>query len=170
MIKVTLEDTLEIPVDELALQVLEDMVHTRDWNTYNYRLHYKSDEAYRQHGNAVQAVAEAIQWLWSHRMIASKPGDSTAQAMFITRRGHEALGQGIETVRSINGIEGNLHPLIAAKARRQFLLGEYENAIFVSMMAVEVRVRKLGSFGDDLFGTGLMTKAFKAGGPLSLSQ
>ena len=36
------------------------------------------------------------------------------------------------------------------------------------MKAVEVRVRKLGCFGDDVIGVDLMTRAFnKAGGPLA---
>ncbi|ELP65147.1 TIGR02391 family protein [Streptomyces turgidiscabies Car8] len=70
-------------------------------------------------------------------------------------------------MRSVNRLQENLHPLIEAKARRQFLIGEYENSIFVSMKAVEVRVRQLAGFGDDAFGTDLMTKAFKSGGPLA---
>jgi uncharacterized protein (TIGR02391 family) len=35
------------------------------------------------------------------------------------------------------------------------------------MKAVEVRVRKLAGYGDEVIGVGLMTKAFKAGGPLA---
>ena len=169
MIDLSPQDVLELPVDELALHVLEDMVRTNTWNSYNYCLTYTTDEKYRAVGShPARAVAEAVQWLLSHGMLASKPGDSNPQSIFVTRRGHEAVEQGIETVRSVNRLQDNLHPLIEAKARRQFLIGEYENAIFVSMKAVEVRVRQLAGFGDDVFGSDLMTKAFnKSGGPLT---
>ncbi|MFJ9628993.1 TIGR02391 family protein [Streptomyces sp. NPDC101175] len=165
MITLAAQDALELPVDELALHVLEDMVRSATWNTYNYCLSYTTDAAYDGQGASV--IAEAVQWLWSHGMIANKPGDNNPHTMFVTRRGREAVEQGITTVRSVNRLQDNLHPLIEAKARRQFLLGEYENAIFVSMKAVEVRVRQLADWGDDIFGTDLMTKAFKAGGPLA---
>jgi hypothetical protein len=62
-------------------------------------------------------------------------------------------------------IQDNLHPLIEQRVRRQFLLGEYEQAIFVAMKAVEVRVRKLGAYGNEVIGTDLMTRALKPGGP-----
>ncbi|MET7653343.1 TIGR02391 family protein [Streptomyces sp. NPDC005486] len=168
MIAIAAQDALELPVDELALHVLEDMVRSNAWNSYNYCLSYTTDENYRASGGqAARAIAEAVQWLWSHGMLASKPADTNPQSVFVTRRGHEAIGQGIATARSVNRLQDNLHPLIEAKARRQFLIGEYENAIFVSMKAVEVRVRQLASFGDDVFGTDLMTKAFRQGGPLA---
>lgn len=98
-------------------------------------------------------------------MIAMKPGDSNAHSIIITRRGEEAVSQSVETIRSIERLQGDLHPLIEKIARRQFLLGEYENAIFASMRAVEVRVRRLGGFTSSDIGVDLMTRAFK--GPLA---
>ncbi len=59
-----------------------------------------------------------------------------------------------------------MHPLIEAKARPQFLIGEYEEGVFSSMKAVEVRVRKLAGFGNDVIGVDLMNKALGPGGPL----
>ncbi|MET9484501.1 TIGR02391 family protein [Streptomyces sp. NPDC006638] len=89
MIAPSPQDVLELPVDELALHVLEDMARTNAWE-------------------------------------------------------------------------------LEAKARRQFLIGEYENAIFVSMKAVEIRVRQLAGFRDEVFGTDFMTKEFnKSGGSLT---
>jgi uncharacterized protein (TIGR02391 family) len=60
-----------------------------------------------------------------------------------------------------------LHPLIEAEARDQFLNGKPELGVFASMRAVEVRVRKLGSFGEDAYGVDLMNKAFGPGGRLA---
>jgi uncharacterized protein (TIGR02391 family) len=167
MISLIPQDAIALPVDELALHVLQDIVETNAWNSYNYCLHYTQDETYRSNGPAVNAIAEAVDWLRSHGMLATKPGDSSGNSMFVTRRGHEAMTQDITAVRSVNRLQENLHPLIAAKARRQFLLGEYENAIFVAMKGVEVRVRALGGFADEVIGVDLMTRAFKSGGPLA---
>jgi hypothetical protein len=45
-------------------------------------------------------------------------------------------------------------------------MGEYEQAVFVSMKAVEIRVRRLAQHGDDAYGVSLMNRAFGPGGPL----
>lgn len=101
-------------------------------------------------------------------MIARPPGSTMTAAIFITRRGRKLLEtQDLDPVRAAERLQENLHPLIQRKARRQFLLGEYENAIFVSMKAVEVRVRKLAGFGDEVIGSDLMIRAFRSGGPLA---
>jgi uncharacterized protein (TIGR02391 family) len=60
-----------------------------------------------------------------------------------------------------------LHPLIEAEARPQFLINKPDQGVFASMKAVEVRVRKLAGFGDDLYGVELMNRAFGNAGPLS---
>jgi uncharacterized protein (TIGR02391 family) len=60
-----------------------------------------------------------------------------------------------------------LHPLIEAEARPQFLISKPEHGVFASMKAIEVRVRKLAGFGDEVIGVDLMNKAFGPGGPLT---
>jgi hypothetical protein len=59
----------------------------------------------------------------------------------------------------LDRIQDNLHPLIEQRVRRQFLLRGYEQAIFAAMKAVEVRVRKLGDYSNDVIGVDLMTRA-----------
>ena len=73
---------------------------------------------------------------------------------------------GLGTVRAAERLEHGLHPMIEQRVRRQFLLGEYEQSVFVAMKAVEVRVRSLARLGDDMIGVALMTQAFRSGGPL----
>src|SRR5207248_3542012 len=58
-------------------------------------------------------------------------------------------------------------PLIESKVRPQFLIGAYELGVFAAMKAVEVRVRRLGGFADDLVGVDLMNKGFNSTGPLT---
>jgi uncharacterized protein (TIGR02391 family) len=60
-----------------------------------------------------------------------------------------------------------LHPFIEVEARPQFLMNKPEQGVFASMKAVEIRVRKLAGFGDDVNGVDLMNRAFGPVGPLT---
>jgi len=153
-------DVIEaLPVDERALLVLQDLVDTNQWNEHNYLMTNAREPVGR-------ALAEATAWLRGHAFIARTPGQSGSDAIFVTARGHEALRQGIATVRAAAALEHGLHSLLVQRVRRQFLLGEYEQAVFVAMKAVEVRVRSLSGLGDAMVGVPLMTQAFREGGPL----
>jgi uncharacterized protein (TIGR02391 family) len=149
-----------LPVDERGLAVLQDLVSTDQWNEHNYLLEYGGQTSDR-------AVAEAMAWLRGRAFIARTPGQSSGDAIFVTDRGHDALRRGIVTVRADDHLEQGLHPLIEQRVRRQFLLGEYEQAVFVAMKAVEIRVRNLAQLGDDVVGVNLMTQAFRANGRLT---
>ena len=46
--------------------------------------------------------------------------------------------------------EARLHPLIEAEARPQFMIRKLDQAVLSSLRAVEIRVRALGGFGDQL--------------------
>jgi uncharacterized protein (TIGR02391 family) len=155
-------------VDELALHVLADLIASHELDEY-YTLKYSHDleHGYSANKAAQQAIAEAMSWLRSQGMIARQPANTSSDAIFVTRWGHDASTKQLAEVRAVARVQANLHPLIQSKVRAQFLLGEYENAIFVAMKAVEVRVRKLASYGDDMYGLEMMTKAFKPGGPLA---
>lgn len=60
-------------------------------------------------------------------------------------------------MRAAERLEPGLHSLIEQWVRRQFLLGEFEQAIFVAMKAIEIRVRTLAGLGDDIVGVALVT-------------
>lgn len=167
MLKLTPDEVVELPISELSLRVLQDMLDSNESNEYNYLLRYTHDSTFRPYPPAMHALAESTAWLRSNAMIARKPGDTNADSFIVTRRGHDALKTGVEGVRALARIEGGLHPAIERRARSQFLLGEYENAIFSAMKLVEIRVRKLGGFADNVVGKQLMASAFKPGGPLA---
>jgi hypothetical protein len=150
-----------LPVDERGLTVLKDLLEVDEWNEYNYLLRYK------QSPGAASAIAESLAWLRGRAFIARVPGNSSDAAIFVTSRGREALVKGLATVRAVEHLEAGLHPMLEQRVRRQFLLGEYEQAVFVAMKAVEVRVRSLAGLGDDVIGVALMTKAFNTDGPLT---
>ena len=169
MLPIPPPDAIELPVDELALLVLKDFAATGEQNEYNYGNLHRQDVkgGYASNAQALEAISEAIGWLRAHGMIARRAEDHNPDSIFITRWGRQALGKSLAEIHATYRVQGSLHPLIAQRARRQFLLGEYEQAIFVAMKAVEVRVRKLAGYGNDLVGVHLMQEAFKPGGPLA---
>lgn len=116
---------------------------------------------------SARVIAEAMAWLRGRAFIARSPDQPSGDAIFVTKSGHEAPRQGLQSVRAVQRVEHSLHHLIAQRVRRQFLLGEYEQGVFVAMKAIEVRVRRLGGFSDDLVGQPLMTQAFRANRPLT---
>jgi uncharacterized protein (TIGR02391 family) len=150
-----------LPVDERGLLVLQDLLDETEWKERSYLLRYQTQRP------AGRPIAEALAWLRGRAFIALDPDQDSTDAIFVTARGHDALAQGPTTVRAVERMELDLHHLIERKARRQFLLGEYEQAVLVAMKAVEVRVRTLAQFGDEMVGVDLMTKAFNAQGPLT---
>jgi uncharacterized protein (TIGR02391 family) len=169
MLTIPPEDALQLPVDELAMLVLADLVASAEWNEYNYGNRHRQDVTYgyAKNADARRAIGEATGWLRTHGMIARQIENNAPDSIFVTRWGHEAMTKSLAEIRAVDRIQENLHPLIEQRVRRQFLLGEYEQAIFVAMKAVEVRVRKLGDYGNDVIGVDLMTRALKPGGPLA---
>ena len=76
------------------------------------------------------------------------------------------LTDGPDAFYATERLQRGLHPTIERKARPQFLIGEYEQGVFVAMKAVEVRVRELAELGNDAVGVDLMNRAFGANGAL----
>lgn len=156
-----------LPLDELALEVLADLVARDEWNEYNYLNSASQDARYRGQDAALRAVAEALTWLRNRGFIARTPGQTADAAIFVTRAGRAALKNGLEHARAEARLQEGLHPTLERRCRRQFLLGEYEQAVFVAMKTVEVRVRDLAGLGEDATGVDLMNRAFGPKGALT---
>jgi uncharacterized protein (TIGR02391 family) len=167
VISLSVAEVKALPVDELGLAVLADLVASREWNEYNYLNAASQDERYSRDEASLRAIAEGLGWCRARGFIARKPGQTADAAIFVTRAGHEAIEGGLSRVRALHRLQEGLHPEVQERARRQFMLGEYEQAVFVALKAVEVRVRQLGGFPDDLVGVDLMNRAFGPSGPLT---
>jgi len=163
MINLPADDVVALPVDQLGLAILSDLVSTDEWNEYNYMLTAQGIYA----GTALEALAEAVMWLRARALIARTPGQSSDTAIFVTRTEKRVLADGPQAFYASERLQGGVHRLIEAKARPQFLIGEYEQGVFASMKAVEVRVRHLAAFGDAITGVDLMNRAFGTAGPLT---
>lgn len=166
MLHLSNDDVGDLPLDQLAMHVLVELQSAWNWESF-LGLERQRNGRDQQ---TLRLLAEAIQWLFQFGLIAKDPQQSANAAIFVTRLGHSVLEKGPQQLGAVIRMQGDVHPLIQAKARPQFLLGEYEQAVFASMKAVEVRVRDLGQFGDDDIGVALMNKAFGPNGPLTDQQ
>jgi hypothetical protein len=128
--EITVEEILSLPVDELALAVLRDLVANPEWNSGNWML-----AAGHHDGTAATGpLNEAWQWLHSNGLVAeSLDRNNSLHAIFVTRLGQKVASEGLAPVRAIQRLAMDLHPEIEAKVRRQYLMGEYELAAFAAM-------------------------------------
>jgi len=154
---------LQLPIDELGLQVLRDFDRTGQWNEYNY----VNDARNAGYGKlALNALSEAIGWLRARGLVTADLSQHSSNAAFVTRFGRKLLDEGPGHLHATASLQDGVHPLVESEARPQFMLEKYELGVFAAMRAVEIRVRKLGGFGEDDYGVDLMNRAFGPGGPL----
>lgn len=155
------EEVQALPVDRLGLLVLQHLVTNREWNARNFLMSRQDSDAVRR------CWAEALNWLVSKNLVGrDTPGQTSAQAIFVTRLGHKVLEAGIDTIRAAERLDADLHERLE-RVRYQFLLGEYELAAFAAMREVEIRVRELSGADSSLVGVKLMRKSFGEGGALA---
>lgn len=154
---------LQLPIDELGLEVLRDFDRTDQWNDYNY-VNEARNAGYGK--PALDALSEAIGWLRARGLVTPDLSQNSSNAAFVTRFGRKLLDEGAGHLHATAGLQDGVHPLIESEARPQFMLEKYELGVFAAMRAVEIRVRKLGGFGEDDYGVDLMNRAFGPGAPL----
>jgi uncharacterized protein (TIGR02391 family) len=153
------QDTVHLPISALALLVLQDYVSSNGWNWHNWM---RESE---QHGTARDpeinlALSEAWSWLITHGLVVRNSAQSSPDAYVVSRLGSKTLQHGVAGLAAAERLGMDLHPRIAQRVQQQFLLGEFELAVFASMKEVEVRVRELAGESQSLLGTRLMQKAF----------
>jgi uncharacterized protein (TIGR02391 family) len=158
------EQVTEMPVDQLGVLILSDLVRTNEWNEYSYLL---SAQRSGYLGEAALAMTEAMGWLRARALIARTPGQTSDAAISVTRTGRRVADEGPTYFRAAERLQGGIHPLIEREARPQFLIGKYDLGVFASMKAVEVRVRQLAGFPDDVIGVALINRAFGPNGNLT---
>ena len=120
-----------------------------------------------------QALAEAWDWLAATGLIAEAVagmlGLPLAGYYFVTRYGervaaHERPQEWLSAERRL-GVR--LHPRLEERARRQFVIGEFEVAALIAMREVEIAVRDAARLPETVVGTDLMNRAFGERGPLA---
>ena len=156
----------QLPVDRLALLVIDDALRVSTWNWRNWALGFAQDRPREELANAQNAIAEAWGWLAAKGLISTKGNSYDFHDFHVTRAGHEALARGIAYVRAVIRLDVELVEPLEQKVRPQFLLGDFELAAFAAMREVEIAVRERSGLGGDLVGVALMQQAFRDGGPL----
>lgn len=161
------QETLSLPVDALALLILQDYA-PEGWNWSNWMSEAKNNGSANDQ-QMQDALAEGWAWLMAHGLVMRDTVQPSVDAMKVTRLGHETLQYGVAGLAAAERLGVALHPRLAQRIEQQFLLGEYELAVFAAMKEVEVRVRELAGAADSLLGTKLMQQAFSptAPGPLT---
>lgn len=157
-----------MPLDAIALLVLDDF-GSDGWNVNNYFLELAAHHAdtYRQAGVASR-LTEAWAWLEANVLIGRHSTQTSSDARQITETGRHALQNGLGRLRAGQRLGVDMHPLIAGTVRTQFLIGQFELAAFAVLREVEIRVRRLGRFSDEMIGVKLMAAAFNpSNGPLA---
>jgi len=167
------EEIIELPVDELAMRMLRNLL--RHPGSKISRSSCTHPDFYRSHGTDYDSfpvqcsMGEAFDWLLFNGLIAEQPNQPDGW-LYVTKRG-TSLGanpQGMETLKASSRINVEMHPSIATKVRRQFMLPEYDTAVLLAFKAVEIRVRSLAGYDNSQFGVPMMRNAFNpVSGPLS---
>jgi len=112
------------------------------------------------------ALAEGISWLETHDLIM--PEERGSGHMRITRLGASAALQGPKGDHAaVTRLRKDmLHPEIAEEVWIAMVRGDYSDAVFKAMRAVEIGVRETGNYEPRDTGTKLMRLAFGKSGSL----
>jgi len=153
------EELLALPVDELALRILEQMGAGSEvrWN-----LNARVERPDGVPPAVKHAISEAWWWLVRKGLIAPD-GQNTDDIWWLaTRLGREVVSRsdGLARLRAGERLDLELHPRIADDVRSEFLRGKFEAAVWVAMREVEIALREASGADAHAYGSGLLAHAF----------
>lgn len=123
--------------------------------------------------HVAKALAEAWDWLVATGLIAEAMAGMAGLPLqgyyFITRYGDRVTEaeRPREWLSAERRLGMTLHPRLEERARRQFVMGEFEAGALIAMREVEIAVREAAGLPESVVGTDLMNRAFGEGGPLA---
>jgi uncharacterized protein (TIGR02391 family) len=167
----SVDDVLTLPVDDVALEILRDVIANPAWGTHDWigiaRVAFEQEDRWRS-GAAVRAIEEAWAWLYRKGLVAiSWQTPPQFGPFFVTRAGEAVAREGLAPVRAAERLDVDLHLNIVREARPQFLMGKFELAAFAAMRQVEIRMRDLSEAEASLVGVPLARFAWRDDGPLA---
>lgn len=113
------------------------------------------------------AISEAFAWLSAQGLIIPKPGDTGGWLILSRRARSFESEEDVRQFRMARRLNRDLlHPTIAEKVWLAFVRGDFAEAVFTAMRAVEIAVRDAGGLPRKQVGTKLMQTAFGQSGPL----
>lgn len=94
MLSIPPDELVELPVDELAIRLVADLLTSKAWNEHSYLNEAAQLTPYRTAPAALQAISEAFGWARAHGLIAQKPADNNLATFVVARAGHAAVADG----------------------------------------------------------------------------
>ena len=173
------ETLLELDVDRLAAVVLtvvktrlqNGMFHPSNFSEEIGRGHFEDGPLNHQREHQVeQALSEALNWLEMQGLLVPAAGMNGQNGWLrVSRKGEEFSAEDLDVLSTTSSFpKALLEPEVLDAAWKKLLRGEFDDAIFSSLKAVEEMVRAAGKLDTDAMGTGLMFTAFnKDNGPLT---
>jgi uncharacterized protein (TIGR02391 family) len=168
------DDLRTLPTSECALILLQSLSTSPNVNAHNTMR--GAEQAYRHNGERdipqlLERLSDAWAWLESHGLLGPDPTQSAGWQRVTSRGRTLAVDPGaLSVIVAEDRLSMDLHPLLEAKVRRIFTLGDLETAAFAAMKEVEVRVRALAGVGDSVLGVNLMRSAFRKDGGSLVDQ
>lgn len=164
------DELLRLEPEEIAVFLLDYLCEIESENSsrgqlnrYNFTLdsnmkHYSADKS----EEVVMVIAEAWVWLEKEGMLAPRPGDSSGNWVFVTRRGYRLRDRAnLEAYKKGRFLpKDSLDEVLVRKVYPLFIKGDYDTAVFQAFKEVEIRVREKSDLGNDLYGVDLMRTAF----------
>ena len=171
------EEVAGAPRDELGLRLLRLVVHDQQGllsrSTVANRSFWAQNLDQEFSDDFIRAMAEAWDWLVFNQLVAMDPDSGAFNGnAYVTQKGHHAANEpkALALIRAEARLDVELHELVPASVRSQFLRGEYESAAFTALRQVEIRVRELAGAAQADVGVPLMQSAFRENGPLADPQ
>lgn len=164
----TADEVEGLPVDVLAIRLLKYVSDSGKTTLNNVGANLRADRETTLDRQHQPMIGEAWHWLVSNGLITEIPMEA---GWFIpSRLGEKLLDEtpkkALQHVHAEQRIALDLHPRIQSSVRSQFLLGEYDAAVFIAMRTVEERVREVAKATNSEVGVKLMRRVFGADGPL----
>jgi uncharacterized protein (TIGR02391 family) len=154
------EELTTIPLPDLALLVLAEFQQGQGSNKGNWII--EARQYHPEHvslANVGNRLSEAWAWLDAHAFVSRLFEQSSTDSRRVTEEGERALAMGLTRLHAATRLEVDLLPELN-KAKRQFLAGDYEEAVFAAFRTVEEDVRARPGAGEGDLGTRLMRAAF----------
>ncbi|MGX8011378.1 TIGR02391 family protein [Mesorhizobium sp. ORM8.1] len=138
-------------------------------NEFQTPFHYSGVPQYPQNqlGHVDAAITEAWAWLEAQGLLVPASGMNGSSGWRRLSRRAQRFASEAEFARyavSRRLPKEYLHLRIADRVWSAFVRGEFDGAVFQAMKGVEVYVREVGGYGDELIGVRLMQEAFKPEG------
>lgn len=162
------DELRQLPTAECALILLRHLDNGTDVLANN--VFRGAERAYKHNSEPdisalLDRLSDAWAWLESKAFVGPATTQTSGPWQRVTERGHEVAADpnALAVIEAEDRLSLKLHPVLEAKVRPVFALGDHETAAFAAMKQVEVRVRALSGAADSLVGVKLMREAFKAG-------